>query len=102
MNMKQNKKAILPLLALLFSPIGIIILIILALVIFGFLGFAVFLTFNLLTIAGFILIIIGLIAAIQGNLNQISLFIVIIGAVMLILPRIFDGLSKLTLAAVLA
>ena len=86
---------------LLFTPIGIAVLIILALVLFGIIGFGVFLTFNLLTIGGLILIIAGLIAVIRGNTSPMVLTMVVLGAVMLILPKIFDFASKITLASVL-
>ena len=98
----NNKKALLPLLALFFSPIGIIILVILALLVFGLIGFGVFLTLNLLTIGGIILIIGGLIAFINGQINQITLIVISLGVLLLILPFIFNALGNLTLAAVLA
>jgi len=101
-SLMSNKRAIVPLLVLLFSPIGIVILVILALVIFGIIGFGIFLTFNLLAIGGVILIIAGLIAVIQGNLNQFTLGAIGVGAVMLILPMLIDGLGGITLATILA
>ena len=97
----SNKKALLPLLALFFSPIGIIILIILALLAFGLIGFGVFLTLNLVTIGGIILIIMGLIAFINGQINQITLITISLGVILLILPFIFNALGNITLAAVL-
>ena len=88
-------------LSLLFTPIGLALAIIALLLVFGLLGFGVFLTLNLLTVAGLILVIVGLISAIKGNVNVPTLVMVILGFILLIIPHIGDFFSNLTLAAVL-
>jgi len=97
----KNRKGIVSLIPLIFSPFGIAILIILAIVIFGLLGFGIFLTINLFTIAGVILIVAGLIAVIKGAVNTPVLVMVILGFVLLALPKLIGGLSKISLAAFL-
>lgn len=100
--LKGSKRGLLPLLALFFSPIGIILLVILALLVFGLIGFGVFLTLNLFSIGGIILIITGLIAVVNGQINQFTIIIISLGVLLLVSPFIFNALGNLTLAAVLA
>ena len=77
--------------------IGVIAILILGLIF----GFTVFLAFNIFTIAGAFLIVIGGIAFLKGIINQFTMAMVVIGVILIILPFTFKFLGGFTLATFL-
>lgn len=100
--LKRNKKAVLPLLGLLLSPIMLVIMgILLLLIIVSIFGFTYFLTINAFTLAGVFLIVIGGIGALMRFNPQIAFTFIGIGLAILFLPLLFKGLTGITLAALM-
>lgn len=98
--LKSSKTGFLPL-ALFFSPFGIAILVILAIVFLAVLGFGFFLALNVLTLAGFLLVVLSAYLMIKGNINKITIAMLVLGFFILLLPKINGALSGFTLGVVL-
>lgn len=100
--MLKSKKGILPLLSLLLSPVILIILgFLLLVIILATFGFAFFLTSNIFLLLGAFLIIIGGIGLLMRFTFQIGITLIIIGISLLLLPNLFEGLTGITLAAIM-
>jgi len=99
MKIFKNKKGILP---LLLNPIILIILgVILLLIILATFGFAFFLTNNIFALLGAFLIVIGGIGLLMKFAFQIGITLIIMGIALLLLPKLFEGLTGITLAAIM-
>ena len=99
MKIFKNKKGILP---LLLNPIILIILgVILLLIILATFGFAFFLTNNIFALLGAFLIVIGGIGLLMKFAFQIGITLIIMCIALLLLPKLFEGLTGITLAAIM-
>lgn len=100
--MFNNKKAILPLVSLLLSPVMLIIMgVLLLLVILAVFGFAFFLAVNVFMIIGVFLIIVGGIGLLRGFASNIGFVLIGIGILLIILPKLSSALAGITLATIL-
>lgn len=107
--MLNNKKGVFPLVAvlsLLLNPIvliilGIILGVLLLIIIISTFGFAFFLTSNIFLLLGAFLVIVGGIGLLMKFTFQIGLTLIVIGLGLLLLPNLFEGLTGITLAAML-
>jgi len=85
------------------NPVILIALGTISIVLFAiFFGFAIFLAFNIFTLLGAFLVIIGAIMAFKGAVTNLTWLMMISGIILILLPRLMDGLNSFTLAAVLA
>ena len=99
---KNSKKGFLPLVGLLLNPVILIILgVILLLIILATFGFAFFLTNNIFALLGAFLIVIGGIGLLMKFAFQIGITLIIMGIALLLLPKLFEGLTGITLAAIM-
>ena len=86
----------------LFNPLSIIVISIVAFLILGlFVGFAVFLAFNVFTMIGALLLVLSAIAVFKGHANQYILGMGFVGFLLIAIPHFTDALSGFTLSAVL-
>jgi len=98
----NNKKGILPLVALLLNPVILIILgVLLLIIILATFGFAFFLTSNIFLLLGAFLIVIGGIGLLMRFAFQIGITLIIMGIALLLLPNIFSNLTGITLATLM-
>lgn len=100
--MFKNKKGFLPLVALLLNPVILIIIgVLLLLIILATFGFAFFLTSNIFLLLGAFLIVVGGIGLLMKFAFQIGITLIAVGIGLLLLPNLFEGLTGITLAAIL-
>ena len=85
----------------LFNPIAIAIVAIAAVLLLGiFVGFAVFLTFNVFTLLGITLALLSAVALFNGHYNNYVLGMGAVGLLMLVIPIYLDSAKGITLAAI--
>ena len=99
MKMLKGKKGFVALLA---NPIILIILGVLALlIILAVFGFTFFLTLNVFTVLGAMLVIIGGIGLLKGFSAIVGFWLIGIGIVMVIIPAVSENLAGVTLATIM-
>ena len=85
----------------LFNPIAITVVAIAAVLLVGiFVGFAVFLTFNVFTLLGITLALLSAVALFNGHYNNYVLGMGAVGLLMLVIPIYLDSAKGITLAAI--
>lgn len=97
----SNKRALIPLFALFFTPIGLVIFLTLAIIALALLGFGFFLALNILSVTGFLLVILAAALMLKGMVNRITIALLITGLFVLIIPMINNGLKNLTLGVII-
>ncbi len=84
-------------LALLANPVTLLIVALILLIILGFsFGFAVFAVFNIFSILGGFLIVIGGLAFSRGVDSKTSLWLIALGVILLLVPGFIEGFRNLT------